>query len=228
MDNRRWAPPVVALLTALVAAGCTEDDTPSSSADATKTGRAPSTSSAAAPPPATAPPPAPSPTLPKTPQDVADYEDVCEQDQAGYRSPAAYTGPGPHPVLLFPSDSFYVRDMPAGWVTDDPQKAALIVCQTTRGMTTKLGDCTYKSSRQEGATRTVPLYGTTYTLTVRELHTNSVVTTVEHDMDAYDCPPLTTETAQSVNVNGILPTSWVIDDLRPLVDGTPAPPPRTP
>lgn len=220
MGNRRWATGVAALVAALVAVGCEGKDDRPVDGD-TNAGRTPSTSSAESSPSASA---APTQTLPSVPQVVADYEDLCEEDQAGYRSPAVYAGPGPHPVLLFPRDSFYARDMPAGWIADNPQTAALVVCQTTRGMTTKLGDCTYESVREEGATRTVPLYGTTYILTVRELHTNSVVTTVERDMDAYDCPPITTETAQSVNVNGILPTSWVIDALRPIVTGTPASP----
>lgn len=216
MDNRRWLVPVAALVTALSTAGCRGDDDSSGHAGATNS---PATNTVQ---PSTISPGPPRPPSPPIPTNAADYEDICEQDQAGYRSPAAYTGPGPHPVLLFPSGSFYTRDMPAGWVTDDPRKAVLAVCQTTRPMTKKLGDCTYQSSRQEGATRTIPLYGTTYTLTVRELHTNSVVTVAEYLMDAYDCPPITTETADRVNTNGILPTSWVIDTLRPTVTGIPS------
>lgn len=196
--------------------GCDGDDkTPQASGSAT--GQRMTTTSTT---PSLTPQPPPSPTLPPIPSDVKGYEDICDQDQDRYRSPRKYTGVGPHPVVLFPNNHYYVSDMPQEWFTQDPRAVALVVCKTTRATTQKLGECTYKNLDQEGTSRTVPMYATLHTLTVREPHTNTVVTTIELTMDAYDCPRLTSSTSQSVTNTGSLPTSWVIDALRPVITAT--------
>jgi hypothetical protein len=198
----------------LLAAGCSRPS-PSDEGRATASaGRTPPPSAGS-----TRPTPSASASPANVPTDISGYIQVCRLDAFSYRSPARYAGPGPHLIMV---DAWrHPVATPAEWTTQDPSKMVLIACVDWDPGPTELDKCRYGLTPD----RPMPpktLYSTLYTITVKELHTGTVVTTVKIEDTSGTCPSLAPMLGTEITSDNPPPVDQVIAALQPVVTG-PAP-----
>lgn len=125
------------------------------------------------------------------PQDLYDFQRLCE-DGGAFADAPAYAGPGPHPIVVFPTDGVILR-APGGGITEahpfaaadtravrepTPGEVQLVACQQRpepRAPDDKpLATCAYDAIQGSGGWAT-NLYPGRYRLTLREARTGRQV-----------------------------------------------------
>lgn len=107
-------------------------------------------------------------------------------------APAKYSGAPPYRKgfnrALFLGDSEYTDQLPGGWRTGDPTKAALVVCADTAKNGAAVDTCYYENDKSEYFPHSVTFYKVKIPLKVYELRTGKRVDPRAVQISGGSCP----------------------------------------